>query len=216
MSSGCPIYAPQRSAGRAFEIFDWRKPGCAAPSPPPLSPFWVLRQMPTPEFSQWSSWGPTAIRACGRSPRMPARRSLRRQVGARERTRQPGRSFGNVKASQFPVRSCEAMVPPDAVAAVRQQRPCRCRGQPQRILVFGDTAAARRQSAGLQRHQFLAVPKMPPWRQPPVGYGNSSATITGRTPPDRPCGLRRPLRLWLDAWNADFFAGGACSRPPLG
>src|ERR1700751_1561069 len=53
---------------------------------------------------------------------------------------EPTRSFGNVAPAQFPVRSCEATVPPDAVAAVLDGKPLPLpRGNPQRILVFGDT-----------------------------------------------------------------------------
>src|SRR5258707_5751574 len=53
---------------------------------------------------------------------------------------EPGRSFGNVKPALFPVRSCEAPVPPDAIAAVLDGKPLPLpRPNPQRILVFGDT-----------------------------------------------------------------------------
>src|ERR1700720_4972714 len=53
---------------------------------------------------------------------------------------EPGRSFGNVKPAQFPVRSCEAMVPPDAVTAVLDGKALPLpRPNPQRILVFGDS-----------------------------------------------------------------------------
>src|ERR1700730_8817446 len=53
---------------------------------------------------------------------------------------EPGRSFGNVKPAQFPVRGCEAAVPGDAVAAVLDGKALPLpRPTVPRILVVGDT-----------------------------------------------------------------------------
>ena len=53
---------------------------------------------------------------------------------------EPGQSFGNVSAAQFPVRGCEVAVPPGAISAILDDKPLPLpRPNPQRIVMFGDT-----------------------------------------------------------------------------
>jgi hypothetical protein len=130
---------------------------------------------------------------------------------------EPGRSFGNVKASQFPVRSCEAMVPPDAVAAMLDGKALPLpRPNPQRILVFGDTGC--RLAAGNPTQDCNDINS---WPFPKI------AAVAAAARPDLvihvgdyhyredacPAGhagcAGSPFGYGWDAWNADFFAPAA-------
>jgi Calcineurin-like phosphoesterase len=53
---------------------------------------------------------------------------------------EPGQMFDGVKAAQFPVRGCEVMVPPGSIVATLDGKALPLpRGNPQRIVIFGDT-----------------------------------------------------------------------------
>jgi hypothetical protein len=130
---------------------------------------------------------------------------------------EPGRNFGNVKPAQFPVRSCEAMVPPDAVAAVLDGKPLPLpRGNPQRILMFGDSGCRLKRGDPTQNCNDLndwPFPKLTAlaatarpdlvihvgdyhYREDacPAGYAGCAGS---------------PFGYGWDAWNADFFQPAA-------
>jgi Calcineurin-like phosphoesterase len=53
---------------------------------------------------------------------------------------EPGQSFGDVKAAQFPVRGCELAIPSGAISAILDGKALPLpRPNPQRIVIFGDT-----------------------------------------------------------------------------
>jgi hypothetical protein len=130
---------------------------------------------------------------------------------------EPTRSFGNVAPAQFPVRSCEATVPPDAVAAVLDGKPLPLpRGNPQRILVFGDTGCRLKTGDPTQDCNDTNS-----WPFPKI------AAIAAAARPDLvihvgdyhyredacPAGhagcAGSPFGYGFDAWNADFFGPAA-------
>jgi hypothetical protein len=130
---------------------------------------------------------------------------------------EPGRTFGNVKPAQFPVRGCEAMVPPDAIAAVLDGKPLPLpRGNPQRILIFGDTGCRL-----LAPDPTQACNDINAWPFPKI------AAVAAAARPDLvihvgdyhyreeacPTGnagcAGSPWGYGWDAWNADFFAPAA-------
>ena len=92
-------------------------------------------------LSQWVQLGPdgsASVRAITEDT-CPAVTFDGRSVPMSVRA-EPARSFGNVKPAQFPVRSCEATVPSDTIAAVLDGKALPLpRANPQRILVFGDS-----------------------------------------------------------------------------
>jgi len=129
---------------------------------------------------------------------------------------EPARPFGNVKPAQFPVRGCEVMVPPEAVAAVLDGKPLPLpRGNPQRILVFGDSGCRLSASAVQDCYDINS------WPFPKI------ATAAAATRPDliihvgdyhyreAPCPAGRagcansPWGYGWDVWNADFFEPAA-------
>jgi len=130
---------------------------------------------------------------------------------------EPDRSFGNVKLAQFPVRSCEAMVPPNAVAAMLDGKPLPLpRGNPQRILVFGDSGCRLKTGDPTQDCNDLNA-----WPFPKL------AALAAAARPDLvihvgdyhyredacPAGhagcAGSPFGYGWDAWNADFFQPAA-------
>jgi hypothetical protein len=130
---------------------------------------------------------------------------------------EPGRSFGNVKPAQFPVRGCEAAVPADAVAAVLDGKALPLpRPNPQRILVFGDTGCRL-----LTGDTFQDCNDSDAWPFPRI------ATAAAATRPDlvihvgdyhyreEACPADHagcagsPWGYGWDAWNADFFTPAA-------
>jgi Calcineurin-like phosphoesterase len=130
---------------------------------------------------------------------------------------EPTRSFGNVKPAQFPVRGCEAVVPADAIAAVLDGKPLPLpRGNPQRILVFGDTGCRLLAPDPVQDCNDINS-----WPFPKI------AAIAAAARPDLvihvgdyhyreeacPAGhagcAGSPWGYGWDAWNADFFQPAA-------
>ncbi len=130
---------------------------------------------------------------------------------------EPGRSFGNVKPAQFPVRGCEAMVPPDAVAAMLDGKALPlARPNPQRILVFGDTGCRLKTGDPTQSCNDINA-----WPFPKI------AAVAAAARPDLviyvgdynyredacPAGYAgcagSPWGYGWDTWNADFFAPAA-------
>ena len=130
---------------------------------------------------------------------------------------EPARSFGNVKPAQFPVRSCEATVPSDTIAAVLDGKALPLpRGNPQRILIFGDTGCRLKTGDPTQDCNDLNS-----WPFPKI------AAVAAAARPDLvihvgdyhyredPCPADHtgcagsPWGYGWDAWDADFFTPAA-------
>jgi len=129
----------------------------------------------------------------------------------------PSARFGNVKPTQFAVRSCEAAVPPAAVAATLNGKPLPLpRANPQRVVIFGDTGCRLLNGAPTQS---CNDPKS--WPFPMI------AAAAAATHPDlvihvgdyeyreSPCPAGNagcagsPYGYGWDAWYADFFEPAA-------
>src|SRR5260370_28786262 len=129
----------------------------------------------------------------------------------------PGRSFGDVKPAQFPVRGCEAMMPGDAVAAVLDGKALPLpRPNPQRILVFGDTGCrlatgnATQDCNDINAWPFPKIAAMAAAARPDlVIHVGDYHYREGACPADSAGCAGRPWGYGWDAWNADFFAPAA-------
>jgi hypothetical protein len=129
---------------------------------------------------------------------------------------EPTSPFGNVKAAQFPVRSCEVQVPAGAIGAMLDGKPLPLvRGAPRRILMFGDTGCR------LLGSVMQACNDVSSWPFPKV------AALAATTRPDlvihvgdyhyreNPCATGNagcagsPWGYGWDVWNADFFTPAA-------
>jgi hypothetical protein len=130
---------------------------------------------------------------------------------------EPGRTFGNVKPAQFAVRSCEAMVPPDAIAATLDGKPLPLpRGNPQRILVFGDTGCRL-----LAPDPTQACNDINAWPFPKIAAEGAAARpdlvihVGDYHYREEACPVGNagcagsPWGYGWDAWNADFFVPAA-------
>jgi hypothetical protein len=183
-----------------------------------LAGFAALPQAQARILSQWVELGPdgsASVRAITEDA-CPTVSFDGRAVPMSVRS-EPGRSFGNVKPAQFPVRGCEAMVLPDAVAAVLDGKPLPLpRGNPQRILVFGDTGCRLKTGDPTQDCNDLIA-----WPFPKL------VALAAAARPDLvihvgdyhyredacPAGhagcAGSPFGYGWDAWNADFFQPAA-------
>jgi len=125
---------------------------------------------------------------------------------------EPGRKVENVKPARFPVRGCEAAVPPGTVAAVLDGKPLPlARPNPQRILMVGDTGCR------LDRRTLQDCNDPAAWPFPQI----AAAAATARPglvihvgdyhyrevacPAERAGCARSPWGYGFDAWKADFF-----------
>ena len=130
---------------------------------------------------------------------------------------EPLRSFGNVKPAQFPVRGCEAMVPPDAVAAVLDGKPLPLpRGNPQRILVFGDTGCRLKEGDptqdcnDLNTWPFPKLTALAAAARPDLVIHVGDYHYREDACPAGHAGCAgSPFGYGWDAWNADFFQPAA-------
>jgi predicted phosphodiesterase len=130
---------------------------------------------------------------------------------------EPGRSFGNVKPAQFPVRSCEAMVPGDAVAALLDGKALPLpRPNPQRILVFGDTGC--RLATGnptqdcndINAWPFPRIAAVAAAARPDLVIHVGDYHYREDACPANHAGCAgSPWGYGWDAWNADFFSPAA-------
>jgi hypothetical protein len=183
-----------------------------------LSAFALLPPAEARILSQWVELGPdgaSSVRAITEDA-CPTVTFDGRNVPMSVRS-EPGRTFGSVKPAQFPVRGCEAMVPPDAIAAVLDGKPLPLpRGNPQRILVFGDTGCRLKTGDPTQSCNDLNA-----WPFPKI------AAVAATARPDLvihvgdyhyredacPAGFAgcagSPWGYGWDAWNADFFEPAA-------
>ena len=130
---------------------------------------------------------------------------------------EPDQKLEGVKPAVFPVRGCEAAVPPGAVAAVLDGKPLPlARPNPQRILMFGDTGCRLETGNAFQdcndpaTWPFPRIAAVAATARPDlvihVGdyhYRESACPIDNRGCAGSPWGYG-----W-DAWNADFFAPAA-------
>jgi hypothetical protein len=127
------------------------------------------------------------------------------------------RSFGNVKPAQFPVRSCEAAVPADAIAAVLDGKPLPLpRGNPQRIVVFGDSGCRLKTGDPTQDCNDINT-----WPFPKIATLAAAARPDlvihvgdyhyreDACPADHAGCAGSPFGYGWDAWNADFFTPAA-------
>jgi hypothetical protein len=130
---------------------------------------------------------------------------------------EPGRGFDNVKPAQFPVRSCEATVPSEAVAAVLDGKAMPLpRPNPQRILVFGDTGCRL-----LSGDTFQDCNDVYAWPFPRIAAMAAAARPDlvihvgdyhyreEACPADHSGCAASPWGYGWDAWNADFFTPAA-------
>jgi hypothetical protein len=130
---------------------------------------------------------------------------------------EPARSFSNVKPAQFPVRSCEAMVPPDTVAAILDGKALPLpRANPQRILVFGDTGCRllapdpTQECNDINSWPFPKIAAMAAAARPDlVIHVGDYHYREEACPADHPGCAGSPWGYGWDAWNADFFGPAA-------
>jgi len=169
-------------------------------------------------LSQWVQLGPdgsASVRAITEDT-CPAVTFDGRSVPMSVRA-EPARSFGNVKPAQFPVRSCEATVPSDTIAAVLDGKALPLpRANPQRILVFGDSGCRLKTGDPTQDCNDIRS-----WPFPKI------AAVAAAARPDLvihvgdyhyredPCPADHtgcagsPWGYGWDAWDADFFTPAA-------
>jgi hypothetical protein len=130
---------------------------------------------------------------------------------------EPARSLGNVKPAQFPVRSCEATVPPDTIAAMLDGKALPLpRPNPQRILIFGDTGCRLLAPDPTQDCNDINS-----WPFPKIAVVAAAARPDlvihvgdyhyreEACPADHPGCAGSPWGYGWDAWNADFFGPAA-------
>jgi len=130
---------------------------------------------------------------------------------------EPARGFGNVKAAQFPVRSCEAMVPSDTIASMLDGKALPLpRPNPQRILIFGDTGCRLKNGDPTQdcndvhSWPFPKIAAMAAAARPDlVIHVGDYHYREDACPADHPGCAGSPWGYGWDAWNADFFGPAA-------
>ena len=130
---------------------------------------------------------------------------------------EPARSFGNVKPAQFPVRSCEATVPSDTIAAVLDGKALPLpRANPQRVLVFGDSGCRLKTGDPTQDCNDIRS-----WPFPKIAAVAAAARPDlvihvgdyhyreDACPADHTGCAGSPWGYGWDAWDADFFTPAA-------
>ena len=169
-------------------------------------------------LSQWVQLGPdgsASVRAITEDT-CPAVTFDGRSVPMSVRA-EPARSFGNVKPAQFPVRSCEATVPSDTIAAVLDGKALPLpRANPQRILVFGDSGCRLKTGDPTQDCNDIRS-----WPFPKIAALAAAARPDliihvgdyhyreDACPADHTGCAGSPWGYGWDAWDADFFTPAA-------
>jgi hypothetical protein len=125
---------------------------------------------------------------------------------------EPDRKLANVKPAAFPVRACEVMVPPGAVAALLDGKPLPlARPDPRRIVIFGDTGCVIQPS--LQQNcndpedwPFPRIAAAAATARPDlvIHVGDYLYRETPCPPGNNGC-AGSPTGYGFDTWQADFF-----------
>jgi hypothetical protein len=130
---------------------------------------------------------------------------------------EPKQSFSGAKTGPFPVRGCEAAVPPGTVAAVLDGKPLPLpRPNPQRIVMFGDTGCRLKTGDPTQACNdtnawpYLKVAAMAAAARPDLVIHVGDYEYRESPCPAGNAGCANsPYGYGWDAWNADFFEPSA-------
>jgi hypothetical protein len=128
----------------------------------------------------------------------------------------PGQPFANVKPAEFPVRGCEATVPPGTQVAMLDGRPIPVpKANPRRILVFGDTGCRllgelTQDCNDPSAWPFAKIAAAAAAAQPDLVIHIGDYHYRENACPVARSGCAgSPFGYGFDAWNADFFAPAA-------